>query len=429
MENDNKFDLQDDFANPEEANVEPLADEQDLSDIFELSSEQPYKHSAEPTKSKKKHTVLWVALGFLLAIIIVVAIMCEIIVNDYKGSSRNGNIVTVEIPQGASVSTIADRLQAAGAVDHALLFRVYSRLAGVETEYRYGTYEFKNDIGFEAIADLLVTQGTKAKTETVVIPEGTGIYDYVKTVNGKDVTIPGIATLLENAGICTKDDFFAALNEVDFETRLLKNANRTDAYCPLEGYLFPDTYDFKVGNSKECAKLAIERMLKKTDEVITDDMYKRAEELGYSVNEILTMASIVQLEAGIVEDEMANVAAVFYNRLKNPSSFPYLGSSVTVYYGSFYASDDDRYCTQKIYDKNGNVVKDATKGLPPGPICSPGAAAIKAALYPTEGFKKTYFVTDSKGSFFYSSSEKEHSSIIKALQNGDNWIYETYSKK
>lgn len=377
-------------------------------DLTELTYKSP-RHS----KRGKKHTLLWVVLGIIAALIIAVVIVVSTAVADYKGTSRNGDICEVIIPEGAAVSTIASLLEDAGAIDNALLFRIYSRLADTETLYQYGTYEFKNDIGFEAIANLLITQGTKAKTKTVVIPEGTGINDYTKDVNGKDVTVPGIATLLEKAGVCTKEDFFAALDEVALDSRLLKNANKDKAYEALEGYLFPDTYEFYFHDSKECARLAIERMIARSEERITDEMYDRAEKMGCTMNEILTMASIIQMESGQNGDEMANVAAVFYNRLKS-DAFPTLGSSPTCYYGSFNPDDDDRYDTYKI------------KGLPPGPLCSSGIEAINAALYPSENFNYYYFVTDSKGKFYYHKTSAEQSATINRLQQEGNWIYEYF---
>ncbi len=377
----------------------------------------------------KKRTVLYIILGIIAVLIITGIIIVVSALADYNGTSRKGDICTVNIPQGASVSTIANLLEDAGAIDNALLFRVYSRLSGSEGLYQYGIYEFKNDIGFEAIADLLITKGAVAQTVTVTIPEGTTLYDYTKNVNKKDVTVPGIGTLLSKKGVCKAEDFFAALEEVDFSSRLLSTADKENTYYPLEGYLFADTYEFyfcgctacdpengksKDCSSKECAQKAVKRMLSRTEEIITDQMVKNAEDMGYTIHEMLTLASIIQLESGIDTKEMPNVSAVFHNRLSNPSSFPMLGSSPTIYYDKS-MKGDGRYDTQ-----------NKAKGLPPGPLCSSGEAAIKAAFLPTENFKHTYFVTDSDGKFYYNSSAAGHSATIKQLQNAGKWIYEYY---
>ena len=378
-----------------------------------ISEEIPVTNRRKPKKMKKNTFLLTVLCVLLVFVVIVVAVL-SYAVADYKGTLRNGDVCTVVVPQGAPVSTIAELLEQEGAVNSGLFFRIYSRLAGTETLYQYGTYQFKNNIGFEAIAKTLMTDGSKAATVTVTIPEGTGIYDYTKNVNGKNVTVPGIATILEKAGVCKKADFFAALNEVKLDSKLLSNANKQKAYCVLEGYLFPDTYEFYYHDSAECAKLAIERMIARSEDVITDKMYARADQMGYTMNQILTMASIIQMESGQNGDEMSNVAAVFYNRL-NSNNFSALGSSPTCYYGTFYENDDDRYDTYKI------------KGLPPGPLCSPGIEAIKAALYPTENSPYYYFVTDSKGKFYYHKTSAEQSATINRLQQQGNWIYEYFN--
>ncbi len=381
------------------------------------------------TAVKKKHTLLYIILGVVAAAITAAAVLIFSALADYKGTSRNGELCTVNIPKGAAVSTIAGLLEDAGAIDSPLLFRVYSRLSGSEGLYQYGTYEFSNDIGYEAIAELLITKGAVAQTVTVTIPEGTTLYDYTKNVNKKDVTVPGIATLLSKAGVCKKADFFAALEQVDFSSRLLSTADKENTYYPLEGYLFADTYDFyfcgctecggenaaaKECTSKDCAEKAINRMLERTEEIITDQMIKNAEDMGYTIHEMLTLASIIQLESGINTKEMPNVSAVFHNRLNMSSSFPMLGSSPTIYYDKS-MKGDGRYDTQNV-----------AKGLPPGPLCSSGEAAIKAAFMPSENFAHTYFVTDSDGKFYYNSSAAGHSDTIKKLQNAGKWIYEYY---
>ena len=364
-----------------------------------------------------KKNLKFIIIGAITLIAIIIAIFAVSVICDYNGSSRNGDICKITIPQGSSVSAIANILEENGVVDSALAFRIYSKLAKTESKYHFGSYEFKNDIGFEEIAKLLITKGQKAQTKTVTIPEGTSIYDYTKNVNKKDVTVPGIATLLEKAGVCDKEAFFEALSEIQLDSKLLKNASSDKAYVALEGYLFPDTYDFYIGeDSKKYAKLAIEKMIAKAESVITDDMYKRADEMGYTINQILTMASIVQMESGQNGNEMVNVAGVFYNRLNNPDKFPTLGSSPTCYYGTFNPSDDHRYDTYKI------------KGLPPGPLCSPGEKAIKAALYPTENTPYFYFVTDKNGKFYYHKTSAEQTATINRLQNEGNWIYEYFNK-
>ena len=327
--------------------------------------------------------------------------------------TKRGREVTVDIAMGMSTRQIAEVLDEAGAITNPFLFRVYSRLYGFDGKYSYGVYSVSNSIGYEELAKILMTEGQKAETVTVTIPEGTGINDYIKNVNGEKVTVPGIATILEKAGVCKKSDFFDALTQVGEEYEILDSADRENAYYALEGYLFPETYQMYSYDSKQCAVLAVRRMLEETEKRFTDKMRARAKKLGYSVNEIMTMASIIQMEAGRDDAELPNVAAVFYNRLKS-DSFKSLGSSPTCYYGDSFKDDDGRYNTYNI------------EGLPPGPLCSPGIAAINAALYPTENTPYFYFVTDAKGNFYYHETYEEQLKTINKLQSDKNWIYEYF---
>lgn len=383
-----------------------------LTESEEKNIKRRGRRGANKGKSLLKN-IIWI----LCIIIVSVGLAATAVIglSDYIGMGfGRGEVVQIDIPMGSSTSAIAQTLEDSGAVKMPMLFRLYSKLKGYEGDYRYGLYTFTNDIGYESIAYMLMNDGAKAESVKVTIPEGTGINDYTKNVNGEDVTVKGIATILEEKGVCSKADFIYALNGVELDTQLLKNCNDGRTYYTLEGYLFPDTYDFYAYDSAECAKMVVERMINQTESKITEAMYKRADELGYSMNEILTMASIIQMEAGQSTDEMSNVAAVFYNRL-NSEDFETLGSSPTCYYGESFKNDDGRYDTYNV------------KGLPPGPLCSPGIDAINAALYPTQNSDYFYFVTDSDGNFYFHKTMAEQNKTIAKLQQGGKWIYEYFN--
>lgn len=380
--------------------------------------------NAEPNKKRKNRSfkkqgrfglvknIIWI-VG-IITISVLIAFMCIYSLADFLGIGfGRGEVVQMDIPKGASTVAIAEKLEETGAVKIPLLFRIYSKVKGYESQYKYGLYTFNTEAGYNEIAYKLMNEGAKAKSVTVTIPEGTGINDYTKNVNGEDVVVKGITTILEEKGVCSREDFLYALNEVDFNSKLLGNCSVGKTYYSLEGYLFPDTYEFYSYDSAECAQMVVEKMIEQANKKITDDMYKRAEDMGYTMNEILTMASIIQMESGKNTEEMANVAAVFYNRLDS-NDFGTLGSSPTCYYGESFKNDDGRYNTYNV------------KGLPPGPLCSPGIDAIKAALYPAEKDGYFYFVTDSKGKFYYHKTMAEQNKTIAKLQQGDNWIYEYF---
>lgn len=399
-------------------NIQPQPNDDDLYIIdkgFNISTESSITETKK-SKNQPKTTlknIIWICsiviVSFGLAFGIIYAGA------DFMGLGfGRGENCGMNIEMGTPASKIAEQLKECGAVKIPALFRLYSKLNGYDSQFKYGFYSFNNEAGYEAIAQMLINEGAKAESITVTIPEGTGINDYVKNVNGQKVTVLGIGSILENAGVCSRSDFLKALRETDLNTKLLRNSNKGKVYYELEGYLFPETYEFFAYDSEECARLVVDKMIAESDKRITDKMHKRAQELGYSMNEILTMASIIQMESGKASDEMANVAAIFYNRL-NSKNFATLGSSPTCYYGDSFKNDDGRYNTY------------TAQGLPPGPLCSPGIDAIKAALYPSENMDGYYyFVTDSKGNFYYHKTLSEQNKTIKKLQQGNNWVYEYF---
>lgn len=384
---------------------------------FELQEvDLPEKPKKSPKKKKGKNTIksiAWVVMIFVVAIALAFTIIY--VGADYMGIGfGRGEEVTIEVPQGTPTAKIAEILEDSGAVKVPFAFRVYAKLKKVDNQFKYGVYNFSTEAGYDSIAEMLITQGAKAQSVTVTIPEGTGINDYTKNVNGEKVVVPGIATLLEKAGVCTKDDFLDALDNTLLKGKVLANIDPDRTYHTLEGYLFPETYDFYNYDSKECAELAVKKMFQETENRITDAMYKKASDMGYNMHQILTMASIIQMEAGTDADALPKIAAVFYNRL-NSKDFSTLGSSPTCFYGDSFKRDDGRYNTY------------TAKGLPPGPLCSPSIDAINAALNPDSN-EYYYFVTDAKGKFYFHKTLQEQNQTINKLKQDKNWIYEYFNK-
>ncbi len=399
---------------------------------LEAENEKPIKKARH--KKKKGNSAIKSIAWILSIIIISVGLAFGIIYAgaDFTGIGfGRGGDTTMDIKMGTPAAQIAEQLEESGAVKVPMLFRIYAKLKHYDSQFKYGFYTFNTEAGYEDLCQMLINEGAKAETVEVTIPEGTGINDFTKNVNGEKVTVPGITTLLEKAGVCTRSQFLGALNDIKRDSKLLSCADDVKTYHTLEGYLFPETYSFyKFEDGEACAKLAAEKMLEETEKRITDDMFVRAEELGYSMNEILTMASIVQMESGIevktdeakehLQNNMAGVAGVFYNRLNSSDTGGTLGSSPTLFYGDSFKQDDGRYNTQA------DNKFSAIKGLPPGPLCSPGIDAIKAALYPKSS-DYLYFVTDSSGNFYFHKTIAEQNKTIAQLQQGKQWIYEYFN--
>lgn len=232
------------------------------------------------------------------------------------------------------------------------------------------------------------TKTTEKPSVRITFPEG--------------YTVLQVATLLEDKGVCTANDFLAAANTLPADYDLTAELKNTEnRIFLLEGYIFPDTYDFYVG---EGAQNALWRFLKNTSSKITQEDKDRAAQLGYSIDEILTLASIIQSEAG-ESSEMKTVSSVFHNRLK--SSYQKLESDVTILYIKEKLSSVITDDTQKDFYYNFYSTY-VVSGLPIGAICNPGRAAITAALYPNET-DYYFFVTDkTTGEYYYSKTFTEH---------------------
>lgn len=236
---------------------------------------------------------------------------------------------------------------------------------------------------------------TAPNTVTVTFPEG--------------MTVIDIAERLEQNGVCSAADFLTVCNQ-PYDGIEIDNPD--DRVFLLEGYVFPDTYEFYKNSS---AKSALDKFIDNYNSKITPEMKQRAADLGFTVDEIITLASIIQKECDKDTAECANVSSVFHNRLQSPS-FPKLQSDVTTFYIKNSLGEYLGYNSEKDFDEQNENIKKYMNlystyycnGLPVGPICNPGIKAINAALNPADT-DYYYFLTDKAGEkFYYSATIAEH---------------------
>lgn len=222
-------------------------------------------------------------------------------------------------------------------------------------------------------------------------------------------TVMDMAHRLEEKGVCSAEGFISACKN-PYEGIELDNAD--ERIFSLEGYLFPDTYEFYLNSEPQAV---VKRFIDNYNEIINDEIKAQIKKTGYTVDEILTLASIIQKECDEDIAECANVSSVFNNRLKDPS-FPYLQSDPTAYYikdnlGEYLGYNKDL----PIEEQNEDVQKYYNlyntyycTGLPAGPICNPGMKAIRAALNPADT-DYVYFLTDAScKNFYYASTLEQH---------------------
>jgi len=296
-----------------------------------------------------------------------------------------------DVPRGASTNAIAVALEEAGFIKYPQIFKIMSKVNGYDGLYQSGTHIVSIELGYEELMMILVQKPELVKA---MIPEG--------------LTSPQVYEVLIKSGLTNANEIRTRISTMEFDYNFLKNLPRRSDL--LEGYLFPDTYEFDL-NAKPADIIGV--MLKNFSNKVPEEYYDRAEELGMTMDEIITLASIIEREAKN-EDDRFIVSGVFHNRLNGEDeSLKRLQSCATIQY-LFYKRNG--IMLRRISDNDTKVADPyntyMNPGLPPGPICNPGLSAIKAALYPAET-EYFFFVAKGDGTHQFSETYEEH---LEAIQ-------------
>lgn len=308
-------------------------------------------------------------------------------------------IVTVEIPEYATIEDVADALYDAGAIKYKWAFNLWSEVKDSGAEFIPGTYEVSTSLNYDYLRATFKENTNKYTEVRITIPEG--------------YTVDEIIELFVENGIGTREGFVDAIQNYDFDYPFLDGlAVSEDRIYRLEGYLFPDTYYFY----KESSEATIlKKMLDNFNAKFVAEYYARCNDLGLTVDEAIILASMVEKETRYA-DELGNVSSVFHNRLKYSATFPYLNSDATIMYAMQHdlgGRPDGMTGDDTEYETPYNTYTH--KGLPPGPIANPGLNSIKYALYPNET-KYFYFVSDDSGRTLFATTEPEHLANINAVR-------------
>lgn len=291
-----------------------------------------------------------------------------------------GQPVQVEIPAGAAASVIADRLSAAGVVANANMFRRDIRRAGADGQLRAGVYDLQTGMSSaDVIAQLRA--GPPIAYATVTIPEGWVVGQIAERVE-RDTGIPA-------------DEFeaLASGGYDEFPREYLEDVPEGS----LEGYLFPKTYRVEEGSS---ARDVIEMMLDQFETELAEVDVGAAEERGFTLHELVTMASIIERETRVA-DERPTVSSVIHNRLDRGMRLEIDATIEFLLPGTRFRLTYDDLQIDSPY----NTYRNA--GLPPGPICSPGLASLKAAASPADTNYVFYVLTDPDGSHTFTETYEE----------------------
>ncbi len=325
-------------------------------------------------------------VAFVLGVSMFLASLVIIAANEVFAFVKPDRTAVIEVQEEATAAEVAGLLKDAGIIKYPALFRLYCTVSGAQ--FKAGKYEIDADLDYSAIARTLRYTSTYKETVRVTIPEG---YTAAQIV----------AALVENQ-VAESEALYDAIQNYDFSYDFLEGIG--DSRTRLEGYLFPDTYEFYVNDS---APNVIAKFLTNFDVKFTPKLRTRAADLGLSLNDVVIIASMVEREARR-DNERAIVASVIYNRLANPATYPRLQIDATVQYIVGHAPTPEDLQIEDPYNTYQN------DGLPPGPISNPGIASLEAALYPAET-DYYYYVARSDGTHIFSRTLEEHNAAIAAV--------------
>lgn len=385
-------------------------------------SKKPVSAAEQKRRSSRKYTfvkgmlITCVCLIFISIITVAVSTVALSFINDILVIDSDSEYsVTVEIPEGADYEQVFDILYENGMIKQKFLtdffcrFRHYDevQVKNKETglyemkkiEYQPGVYYLDADAGIETMLETIMVRNNYAKdTIRLTFPEGWSIAQVFEKI--------------EKYKVCEAEKLYANLEIIGQQYGFISDIPTVSGrYLKAEGYLFPDTYDFFIG---ENASSVIKKLFNNFDARWTAEYNTRLKELGMTKDQIITIASIIQREA---KDgtQMADISSVIHNRLDDAATFPNLEMNSTKDYISSlkeYNLFSDVYYS--LYLEKYNTYSQP--GLPPGPICNPGKSAIEAALYPADT-NYLFFCHDIKTGEIYlaETADEHHANTAKVL--------------
>lgn len=339
--------------------------------------------------------------GILIILVVLIVIAAGIGYgwNAMQPTAVSDQVVPYTLKQGTSTATVADELAQNGLIKNALAFKVYLKMKSEGSEFKAGDYEFTPGLTYDQII-------TKLDNAEVVVPK------TMKFTIPEGYTVTQIADKLSEAGYVDRDAFMKLVDDPSSLklAQELKVPTGDGILHPLEGYLFPATYDLPI-ESTESDIIANMLLATRTKLRSIDNLDAQLKERNLTVHQLLTEASLVEREV-VVPEERAQVAGVIDNRLKQKMK---LQIDATVQYALGKQKERLLYSDLKIDSPYNTYLHE---GLPPGPIANPGLDAIKAALAP-EASEYLYYVTkkDGTGGHLFAKTYQEHLKNIETSKS------------
>jgi len=350
------------------------------------------KRTTTRRTTKKNRMATWIYLAFVMGVSMILATMIIGAANEIFAFKRPETQAEINVPQDATLKEVTKMLKDADIIDHPMLFKMFVGITKKEHSFVPGIHVLRANMDYRALVRSLTRKTSGVQTVSVTIPEG---YE-----------INQIIDLLIEYRVIEREEFEEALKNGDFEYSFLGSLKKGEL-GRLEGYLFPDTYEFYIGDK---ANRVIEKMLKNFEKRYDETMQAQAKKLGMSTHEVITLASIIERETTGKDRKL--ISSVFHNRLDS-GNYPYLQSCATVLYALGERKERLTVEDTKV-DHPYNTYQN--KGLPPGPIASPGLDSIEAALYPAES-DYLFFALQEDGTHKFSKTYAEHQKVPNVNPN------------
>lgn len=398
-----------------EVPVEPeISEMPEVSEISEVP-EAPVAESADvPRKARPKAkniygllgiphiaaTVIWIVL--IVFIGVAMGRLAWVCASDLLALGKSPKEATITISEQDDLTDVSEKLHKVGMIRYPNLFKLFAEITGKGDGILVGTITFHPDTVYDynALVNAMSYRGGATVTVSVMIPEG---YSCAQ-----------IFSLLDEKGVCNQSELeaYAADGELK-EYWFLKGISRGHKYC-LEGFLFPDTYEFYLDDEPEHV---ITKLLDNFDVRFSSGLMDKYNALNarlglnLSIYDAIKMASIVEKEA--TDQDGYEVASVYYNRMRNSGAFPFLNCDATILYATEYRDKDTLTTDAAVNDSPFNTYTHP--GLPPTPIANPGLASLEAALDPSDT-NYYYYVLDKQANVHrFSSTLQEHEQLMRQL--------------
>ncbi len=376
------------------------------SDISAPPPEGPPEAPRAARRAPRKRRRSSMGVTVLVAMLYVVSVLAIAFVmatlgwrwaNDLLALNKTEHTASVVIEAGESVEDVAQSLYEEGLIDYPVLFQIFAAFTGKAENISSGTYELNTTMDYNALLNNISASSSVRETVTVTIPEG--------------YTVEEIFELLETQGVCTVEELEEAAMTEEYDYSFLQGLEQDDPYW-MEGYLFPDTYEFYVDGD---AHVALSRMLYNYSQKFDSEMRARAEILGYTQHEIMIIASIIEEETD--GSDQRDIASVIYNRLETDGETDgYLQMDSTI---QFILEERKEELTEEDLAIDSPYNTYLYPGLPAGPISNPGMEAIEAALYPNST-TYYYFILGNDGQTHFFSTGEEFMEFRDLVESGQD---------